>query len=201
LEQVSSAFAALHRDGASPRGALDLLYVIVNDETWRRVETQGGGHHATFTEFVETGQPFGLGVKTAELRKLVALRHPGEDVVETRERMTWLRSKVEELFAKDVEAIGSHGGPRQQDGGQERGTNLPRSDVAPRVLARLKRDAPELAERVVNREVSADAAAREMGWRRPRIVVSTPERIAKSLKRTMPPEDIARLVAILGEPS
>lgn len=35
-------------------------------------------------------------------------------------------------------------------------------------VARLKRDDPELAERVVNGEVTPNAAAREKGWRKPR---------------------------------
>lgn len=203
LEQVSSAFAALHRDGASPRGALDLLYAIIHGETWRRVETQGGGHHETFTAFVETGQPFGLGVKTDELRKLLKLRHPGEDVAETSARMTWLRKEVDALLARDIDPIGDRG---EVGNGRSRlrgtkSTRVPDSDRADYVVARLKRDAPELADRVVAGEVTPNAAARQMGWRRPRIVVSTPERVAESLRRAMPPADIARLVAILGEPS
>jgi hypothetical protein len=199
LEQVSSAFAALHRDGGSPRGALDLLYVIVHNESWRRVETQGGGHHDTFTEFVETGQPFGLGVKTEELRKLVALRHPGEDVVEIADRMSWLRGRVDSLLDEAIRPAAEHGAVGRGRV-RVRGTHS-NSDTRERAVRRLKRDAPELAAKVAEGAVTANAAAKEMGWRRPRIVVSTPEKVALSLRRTMPPEDIARLVAILGESS
>jgi hypothetical protein len=77
-------------------------------------------------------------------------------------------------------------------------SSITKGDDADYVVSRLKRDAPALAARVVAGDLTPNAAAREMGWRRPRIVVSTPERVAEALRRTMPPEDISRLVAILG---
>jgi len=72
-----------------------------------------------------------------------------------------------------------------------------RPDSAEKVVARLKRDDPELAERVVSGEVTPNAAAREKGWRKPRIILSSPERIAASLRRYMPREAILRLAELL----
>jgi hypothetical protein len=54
-----------------------------------------------------------------------------------------------------------------------------------------------MAHRVVSGEISAYAAAREKGWRKPRIVVSSPERVADSLRKHMSTDDLARLVALL----
>lgn len=196
LEQVSSAFAALHRDGGSPRGALDLLYAIVHEGTWKRVETERGTCHGTFTAFIEAGQPFGLGTNPNELRKLLKLQHPGEGVAEIAERMAWLRGEVERLLGGDIPAAPAHG--EVGKGRLRESATLSKRRDATAITARLKRDDPKLAERVVTGEVSPNAAARQMGWRRPRIVVSSPERVAEALRRVMPPEDLARLVVILG---
>jgi hypothetical protein len=65
------------------------------------------------------------------------------------------------------------------------------------VVARLKRDDPALAERVVCGEVTPNAAAREKGWRKPRIVLSTPERVAASLRKWMPADSLMRLARLL----
>lgn len=70
------------------------------------------------------------------------------------------------------------------------------ADTADRVVARLKRDDPELADLVVKGAVTPNAAAREKGWRKPRIVLSSPERIADSLRRHMPREALARLIEL-----
>ncbi|VAZ65321.1 hypothetical protein LAUMK40_01446 [Mycobacterium kansasii] len=39
------------------------------------------------------------------------------------------------------------------------------------ILSRLKRDDPELAEKVITGQTTANAAALEKGWRKPRIVL------------------------------
>jgi hypothetical protein len=70
-------------------------------------------------------------------------------------------------------------------------------DTADRVVGRLKRDDPDLAERVIRGEVTPNAAAREKGWRKPRIVLSSPERVAASLRRYMPREALAKLAELL----
>ena len=93
--------------------------------------------------------------------------------------------------------MAEHGGDRKQD----RATVLHGGhDTVDYVVARLKRDDPTLAEQVVRGEITANAAARAAGIRRPRIVVSTPERIAKSLRRHLDAESLHRLAELLGGP-
>ena len=70
-------------------------------------------------------------------------------------------------------------------------------DTADRVVARLKRDDPELADLVIKGAITPNAAAREKGWRKPRIVVSSPEAVARALLKYMSADDIARLIAAL----
>lgn len=122
----------------------------------------------------------------------VVLAAPGSG--KTRERAPWLRREVARLLTEDMRTMNPHGGARQQ-----RGTLLPGSDTVERAVARLKRDDPELAARVVAGEVSPNAAARAKGWRKPRIVVSTPASVAVRLRQHFTPQQVAELRALLGE--
>lgn len=192
LELVSSACAALHRDGGMPRGALDLLYTIVAEEVWRRVETAGGGAYASFAAFAQAPAPFGLDCPADELRKILELQHPGEQahVAEIAERMAWLRGEIRRLLGEDIEPAR----PARVKGSER--TTL-RTETAERHLARLKRDDPGLAEKVVNGQVSAYAAARSKGWKPPRIQVTTPERTANHLRKHLTPDQLRELARLL----
>lgn len=197
--RVHQAGQALHRDGASPAGALELLAAIMEDRTWGRVtDPHGRSFEGRFTAFVEAKSPFGLGYPVAQLRRLLELQHPHEEqgVASVAARMATMRQQVRQLLGEAIEPALSNGGDRRSENLQLSGTQVKRDAAA--ITARLKRDNPALADQVVRGEVSANAAAREMGWRHPRIVVSSPDRVAEALRRTMPAEDIARLVAILG---
>ena len=56
-----------------------------------------------------------------------------------------------------------HSSPSGSSGTQP--TSATRRNDADSILARLKRDNPELAQQVINGEITANAAARIMGWR------------------------------------
>jgi len=100
--------------------------------------------------------PFGLGYSIKQLRALLQLQHPGEGAAEIRERMDAMRAEVARLIADDRPAAAAQGRPEK-----ERGTffSAGKSDTKDKVVARLKRDDPNLAERVVNGEITANAAA------------------------------------------
>lgn len=200
--RVHRAGQALHRDGASPSGALELLAAIVEDRTWEQVtDAHGRSFAGRFTAFVEAKAPFGLGYPVAQLKRLLALQHPHEEqgVARVAERMDGMRRQVRQLLGEAIDpapANGQAGNGRSLSATQA--TPQERHDAAA-IVARLKRDKPELAVRVVAGEVSANAAAQEMGWRHPRIVVSTPERVAASLRKHMPPDQLAELATLLSE--
>lgn len=201
--RVHRAGQALHRDGASPSGALELLAAIVEDRTWEQVtDAHGRSFAGRFTEFVEAKSPFGLGYPVTQLKRLLELQHPHEEqgVARVAERMAAMRDQVRRLLAEETRSAGPavQAGPgrgRKTDGG----TNRFVANTAPQLLSRLKRDAPDVADRVVAGEISANAAAQEMGWRYPRIVVSTPERVAASLRKHMTPDQLAELATLLSE--
>lgn len=198
--RVHRAGEALHRDGASPAGALDLLAALVEDRTWERVaDVRGTSFAGRFRDFVQAKPPYGLGYDPEQLPKILTLRHPHESVDRVADRMAAMREAVRALLLAEVPSAAAHG-EIGRGANRVRGTHsIGNADRVERVVARLKRDAPDVAERVVAGDLSPNAAAREMGWRRPRIVVSTPERVAEALRRTMPPEDLARLIALLGK--
>lgn len=189
----------LRRDGGSPGSALEGLAAIVEDETWRKVPS-GPSHPEPFTSFrrfVEANPPFGLGYSIKQLRALLQLQHPGEGATEIRERMDAMRAEVARLIAEDVPTALPWERPTA-DSNKDRATNYTaKSDHAEYVVSRLKRDDPELAERVVNGEITANAAARQKGWRKPRVVLTSPESIAAALRRHLGPDDIAALIRLL----
>lgn len=187
----------LRRDGGSPGSALEGLAAIVEDETWRKVPS-GPSRPEPFTSFrrfVEANPPFGLGYSIKQLRALLQLQHPGEGAAEIRERMEAMRAEVARLIADDVQPVLPQGRPAGNDR-KHCDTNI-KPDRVEHVIARLKRDDPALAERVVNGEITANAAARQKGWRKPRVVLTSPESIAASLRRHLGPDDIAALIQLL----
>lgn len=197
--RVQRAGDALHRDGGSPAGALELLAALVEDRTWERLaDVKGRSFKGRFRAFVETRSPFGLGYDPDQLSKLLALRHPHESVPDVADRMTQMREEVQELLRGEVPEVAPHGGDRRSESNQVRDTNLKTgTDSAEYVLARLKRDDPELAEQVIRGDVSPNAAAVAKGWRKPRIVLSTPERVADSIRAHMTRDQRLALARLL----
>lgn len=189
------AAKALHRDGGTPGGAFGLLAAIVEERTWERLTDNHSEPFPTFTAFVEAAQPGGLETTATELRKLLALRHPHEDGEQWAERAPRLRREVEALLREEIRAANPAGRPTK-----ERATfnTVGRPDTAAKIAARLKRDDPELAEKVVAGEVSPNAAARQKGWRKPRVVLTSPASVAKKLREHFTAEQIAELAALLS---
>ena len=75
----------------------------------------------------------------------------------------------------------------------ERGTSLSYT------LRRLKQDHPELYQRVVAGELSANAAAREAGIRRPTTNIYTDDAasIARTLRKKLDADTLAELIDLL----
>jgi len=172
-------------NGADVMSALPgLVRQLLDEEAWREFTVQGlrgPVQHETFMSFVKTQPPRGLGGKAAALLALCGA--DGE-----------LRARVDCLLKGEVQRAATPGRPKKDS------TTIVSSDrgyTATTVVARLKRDDPDLAQRVVNGEMSAYAAARAKGWKPPRIQVTTPERTAAHLCRHMTRDQLDELVNIL----
>jgi hypothetical protein len=198
--RVQRAGEALHRDGGSPAGALELLASITEDRTWEQVaDAKGRSFNGRFRDFVEARAPFGLGYDPDELPKVLALRHPHESVPDVAYRMAAMREQVRTLLLAEIAPALGNGRPPKEN---MSATHVSRQDshAAAAITARLKRDDPGLADRVVRGEITPNAAAREKGWRKPRIILTSPERVAEALRHYMTAEDITRLIAALLDP-
>jgi hypothetical protein len=195
---VGRAGEALHRDGGSPAGAFELLEAILRDDKWRRIEYKGSPF-ASFRTFVTAPSNYGLATTPEELRKIINLRHPQESSASWRERAQWVRTEVERLLDEAIEPVSPNGA--NQHGGLRGTKPLPFSDTGDRVVARLKRDDPELADRVISGEVSKNAAAKQKGWRKPRIVLTSPRSVASRIRQHFTTDQIAELILLLQEPT
>lgn len=183
---------AVRRDGGDPSSFLELLADAVKERIWEKL-----GSAQSFVSFVKTPVPEGLGLDETTLTRLIAFPHHHEDKDPTlRRSLAGMRTEVGRLLREEIKSLPEHGEigrGRDRDSGTTsngRGVDY--------VVARLKRDDPDLAEQVVLGELTANAAARQAGIRRPRIVLSTPERIAASLKRHLDPDTLAALVKLLS---
>ena len=95
--------------------------------------------------------------------------------------MAWIRftdpataDRVDALLKSEIPAAQATAG-RPPEGN---GSATPiRDHTADSILARLKRDDPDTAQKVITGELSANAAAHAKGWRKPRIVLSSPESV------------------------
>lgn len=182
--------------GADVMSALPgLVRQLLDDEAWREFTIPGGQviRHKSFGAFAQAEPPKGLGGRK---NQLIALCGTDEEMA----------ARVRSLLLEEVPKAGRHGNGPGRGHHEKRvyDTNsfpspTARPDSAEHVIARLKRDDPELAEKVVRGEVTPNAAAHEKGWRKPRIVLSTPERIATSLRKWMPRESLKRLAELLAQ--
>jgi hypothetical protein len=133
------------------RGVQNLIVAVVREEAWRDFVVPGTGEHFTygpdeFARFI-TAHPFaGLGADLATVRALCEGDVEAERAIDGATQP--LNKNGTNQHAGDRNPIPSTGRGRDYD------------------IARLKRDAPELAEMVINGELSANAAAIEAGFRK-----------------------------------
>ena len=174
--------------GASVMSALpDLVRQLVEEEAWREFTAPspvGVVRHDTFGEFIRDHPPRGL---DSRVDQMLALCGSDDDLI----------AKVRGLIYAEIPAASANGGDRRSKEYQNKGLILIPGPTAERTVARLKRDDPVLAEKVINGEVSPYRAQQEKGWRPPRIYVSSPDRVARSLLKYMSADDIAKLIAAL----
>lgn len=139
-----------------------LLTAVIRDEMWReRIVRQTGevARFASFEAFVTAYPPEGLGT-TVKVLEEICKQH-GPDVVP--------------LLLGEKSALNPNGTNRHTDTSSPdniRASQQSYGTDSDYILARLKRDAPDLATRVIAGELSAHAAAIEAGFAKPKVSVS-----------------------------
>ena len=162
-----------------------LVGKVIESGAWREFTTPNGFpvRHRTFHDFVTADRWDGLGTSRDALVGWVREQDP--DVA----------SAVERAWREEVPAANTHGGDRRAE--QRHGMTLNHRERADSILARLKRDDPDMAQKVINGELTANAAARSKGWRKPRILLTSPESIANGLRKHLTADELNELKELL----
>jgi hypothetical protein len=157
-------------DSASPKTFAEALARAVETKVWLRLAGPGGRPFRSFRAFLTTPRESGgIGLAEEQLEHAAKLAGPE----------TW--QLVQMHLREEQSPAPDHGGDRRSSEAQDGGTIL-KPGHAESIVARLKRDDPDLAARVVRGEVTPNAAALEKGWRKPRIVVTTPADLAELMR-------------------
>lgn len=183
--------SASQEDGVSPTQFFELLEATVKEKAWEELGI-------SFVELVKEPPPIGMGLAEHEFRTLLTLKHRYEDKDQSvRDRMKSVRRYVDDELDP---ALFEHGA--NQHVGDYNIKSSPRSGTSETyTLRRLKRDRPDLAEKVMNKELSANAAAVEAGFR-PRMLsisLSCPESAFKSIMGNASQAYISTLASLFEE--
>jgi len=159
--------ADAHVDGVDPSRFLAQLAQAVRERAWERL-TDADGHPLDFRTFLAAPYPVGIGADVELVRRLLTLPQRREALPEHAAAMATLRVEVERLLLTPLPPHGK-GGKR---GGVANSNNSAPPPAWARggtgreyTIRRLRRDAPEFADRVLRGELSANAAAIQAGIR------------------------------------
>ena len=165
-----------------------LVGKVIESGAWREFTTPNGFpvRHRTFHDFVTADRWDGLGTSRDALVGWVREQDP--DVA----------SAVERAWREEVPAaLKSAGRPSGNGSATTNSGQSITGKTADGILARLKRDDPETAQKVINGELTANAAARSKGWRKPRILLTSPEAIANGLRKHLTADELNELKELL----
>lgn len=150
--------------------------------------------------------PTGLPVEPGSFSKFVTDKRPGglESDMETVRRVCGKYKWVSDLLDQTLKEAQPHGGDRRSPEAKINVSNLhvdrPSGESTEAALRRLRKDRPDLHERVLAGELSAHAAAVEAGHRLKRFSVpADPQRAAQILRRHLTSGELSELIALLQD--
>lgn len=172
---------ALRRGGSALESIPSQVKELLRTGGWQHFVTKLGKevHHERFADFLVTPPLAGLGATVETVRRLV---------VDDDEAVTLLDGAVRNSVGRPRK--GNNVIPSKRPG-----------NTKEQALRRLRQDAPELHAEVIAGRLSAHAAAVRAGFR-PRtftVRADSPESIASTLRRQLPPEQLSTLVRLLLE--
>lgn len=182
-EIITSLARDINSTGWELRSIPGLVKRVINENMWPERIVRVTGEIATFktfAEFVTTAPPAGLGTDIDTLERLC--RDDAEAVTLLRQATT----NPKHVHVSDANNVSiskpAHGNTRAY------------------TLDRLSRERPDLYERVVNKELTANAAAIEAGWRKRKVQVDPePDAVVSFILRQFNDEERAYIVrALLG---
>lgn len=164
----------------------DLLKRVLEEGSWREFLSPRGEliMHERFAEFVTTPPTSGLGASIELLKRIVADSPVTVDLLD--QALMGRRGARTDLVdnVNDVDGTARPAGNRQ--------------DAA---LRRLRKDRPDLHDRVLAGELSAHKAMIEGGFRSRTVSVpiSRPEAVARTLRKNLNASQLTQLIKLLSE--
>ncbi len=165
-----------------------LLKRIIDGQIWRGYASETTGikkGYPSFRKFVTDD------LKIKKIDTLVGLVESVDAGVAERARQLWR--------CETPESRESAGRPPEDNCGATTIKPPAMNSGADGILARLKRDHPDLAQQVIEGEISANAAAQQLGWRKPRVLLTSPQQVAAKLRDHYSREDLAELARLISE--
>ena len=174
--------ASATSDGAQPATLLEGLARLAVDRAWEGQKARDGSK-LTLRRVLFDPLPAGAALVEHDLKTILKLHHPAEVGPHVNSEMVARLAKMRELIGTELTpALEIHGTNR---GGNNITSSDRRGDDPTYVRRRLRRDRPDLAERVDRGELSAHAAGIEAGIVKPTatVPIDTPERAIAALAR------------------
>lgn len=199
----NSLYVELKRTGGDPSHLFEVLEGIINQRAWENLLDEQGNPVGSFRRLIEAPLPVGVGQSADKILKLLELEHRYEhNQPKWNERMRVLRDAVRKELDAEIEPLNPNGTNRHTVDKSRDSITTPRN-VEDRsseyIIARLKRDNPELADKVISGKLTANRAAIEAGIRKERFTVPNHdmELAAKALKSKLSGDQIEELIAHL----
>jgi len=160
--------AAIHEQqqspGLNPKETISSLERLMTAEAWED-QTDDDGRSLTFQRVLEEDWPTGLGLTESRRRRIFEL---AEDVGVPKKTIVRVQRLIDELLPQELRK--RHGRPRKNDDASSFSRKNLGSNGNVYWLKRLERDAPtsDELERVRNGQLTAYAAAGQLGLRKPK---------------------------------
>jgi len=166
----------------APELILNLLVDIVDNKDWRKfVSINYRKKHADYAGFIAyVTKPYsesGIGFSAINLKQIYQWEHRAEtqaSKTHEHERLATMRDFVRAALGDDLEPVMDHTDAGKLGGrGNKASNNITsfRGDDPDYKLRRLKKERPDLAQRVIDGGLSANAAAIEAGFTPPKISI------------------------------
>lgn len=177
----------MRRAGGDPSHLFEVLEGIMRDRAWERLLDERGNPVGSLRRLIEAPPPTGTGQKADKVVALLKVEHRYErDDSDYAERMKALRDDVmrelgEEitlpLSGDDLKSVRAEAG-KDPSLYIRKGSNVDTNKAGEQrdyVIATLKRDAPDIAEQVINQEITAQEGKRRyydrVGIRKRRVTI------------------------------
>lgn len=195
---VNSMHHALKGGTLGLREMPNLIKDAITDriwEGWVDINTQQRYSQPDFVTFVTTPILEGLGATIDQIKALCEKDREAIDLIDQElTRKPGGANNPEGIGGKShKEAIVNHNNVMN-----DKETKASQGNSIEYTLRRLRKDHPELHEKVINNELSPNAAAIEAGFRKKQITVTLEvDAIVKVIKRYLAPEQITQLKEML----